>query len=97
MRRVHAPLLARPAVKAAVLALFGGMFLLSCALLPRLERWAQLKLNTLLPAFKLVPSRLAERQPATRRPAPPPPLRRQFTLVPGVPGVPGGAGAWTRA
>ncbi|EFN58463.1 hypothetical protein CHLNCDRAFT_6284, partial [Chlorella variabilis] len=38
MRRVHAPLLARPAVKAAVLALFGGMFLLSCALLPRLER-----------------------------------------------------------
>ncbi|KAI3436838.1 hypothetical protein D9Q98_006248 [Chlorella vulgaris] len=38
MRQVHAPLLARPWVKAAVLALFGGLFLLSCALLPRLER-----------------------------------------------------------
>ncbi|PRW56197.1 Niemann-Pick C1 [Chlorella sorokiniana] len=38
MRRVHAPLLRRPAVKAAVLAVFGGIFLLSCACLPRLER-----------------------------------------------------------
>lgn len=38
MRRIHAPLLRRPAVKAAVLALFGGVFLLSCAALPRLER-----------------------------------------------------------
>lgn len=40
MRRVHAPLLRRPAVKAAVLAVFGAIFLLSCAALPRLERWA---------------------------------------------------------
>ncbi len=39
MRRIHAPLLRRPAVKAAVLAVFGGIFLLSCAALPRLERW----------------------------------------------------------
>lgn len=38
MRRVHAPLLRRPAVKAAVLAVFGGIFLFSCAALPRLER-----------------------------------------------------------
>lgn len=38
MRNVHAPLLRRPAVKAAVLALFVGGFLLSCALLPRLEK-----------------------------------------------------------
>ncbi|KAL4457923.1 hypothetical protein ABPG75_012788 [Micractinium tetrahymenae] len=38
MRRVHAPLLRRPAAKAAVLALFVGAFLLSCAMLPRLEK-----------------------------------------------------------
>ena len=42
MRDVHAPLLRRPAVKAAVLALFAGLFLLSCAALPRLERCARL-------------------------------------------------------
>jgi hypothetical protein len=41
MRHVHAPLLRRPAVKAGVLALFGGVFLLSCALLPRLDRCAR--------------------------------------------------------
>lgn len=38
MRRVHAPLLRRPAAQAAVLALFVGAFLLSCAMLPRLEK-----------------------------------------------------------
>ncbi len=38
MRRVHAPLLRRPAVQAAVLGLFVGAFLLSCAMLPRLEK-----------------------------------------------------------
>lgn len=38
MRRVHAPLLRRPAAKAAVLALFVGTFLFSCAMLPRLEK-----------------------------------------------------------
>ena len=38
MRRVHAPALRPPAVKGAVVALFVGMFLCSCALLPRLEK-----------------------------------------------------------
>ena len=38
MRTVHAPLLRRPGVKAAVLAAFLGVFLLSCAQLPRLEK-----------------------------------------------------------
>ena len=38
MREVHAPALRRPATKAAVLAAFLGLFLLSCACLPRLER-----------------------------------------------------------
>lgn len=38
MRRVHAPLLACPAVKAGVLAAFGALFLLSCAALPRLDK-----------------------------------------------------------
>ena len=38
MAELHAPFLLRPLVKAAVLALFAGLFLLSCALLPRLER-----------------------------------------------------------
>jgi len=35
MANVHAPLLALPVVQVAILALFGGMFLLSAALLPR--------------------------------------------------------------
>ena len=38
MQRVHAPLLRRPAVKAGVLAVFIGVFLVSCAALPRLDR-----------------------------------------------------------
>ena len=38
MSEVHAPLLLRPLSKAVVLAVFVGMFLLSCALIPRLER-----------------------------------------------------------
>eukprot|EP00887_Chlorella_sp_A99_P002624 scaffold6.g2624.t1 len=38
MRRVHAPLLRRPAAKAAVLAAFAGLFLVCAAALPRLER-----------------------------------------------------------
>jgi hypothetical protein len=38
MRRVHALLLRRPAVKGAVVAAFVGLFLFSCATLPRLER-----------------------------------------------------------
>lgn len=41
MAEVHAPLLLRPLSKLVVLALFCGMFLLSCALLPRLERCAR--------------------------------------------------------
>lgn len=41
MREVHAPLLLRPLSKAAVLALFAGLFLLSCALVPRLEKCVQ--------------------------------------------------------
>lgn len=42
MRDVHAPLLLRPLSKGLVLAGFLGLFLLSCAMLPRLERWAGL-------------------------------------------------------
>jgi hypothetical protein len=38
MREVHAPLLQRPAVQAAALALFTGLLLLSLAALPRIER-----------------------------------------------------------
>lgn len=38
MRSVHVPLLRLPAVKAGVLALFAGLFMLSAAMLPRLER-----------------------------------------------------------
>ena len=38
MQHVHAPLLRRPAVKAGVLAVFVGMFLLGCAALPRLDK-----------------------------------------------------------
>ena len=35
MANVHAPLLALPVVQVAILALFGGMFLSSAALMPR--------------------------------------------------------------
>ena len=38
MRFVHVPLLRLPAVKAGVLAAFAGLFMLSAAMLPRLER-----------------------------------------------------------
>lgn len=39
MRQVHAPVLQRPVIKAAVIALFTGLFLWSCAMLPRMERY----------------------------------------------------------
>jgi hypothetical protein len=40
MAAVHAPLLVKPAVQAAVLCAFLGLFLLSCAAVPRISRWA---------------------------------------------------------
>lgn len=38
MRHVHAPILRHPWVKGAVVSIFLGMFLLSCAMLPRLQK-----------------------------------------------------------
>lgn len=38
MAEVHAPLLLKPAVQAVVLVIFLGLFLLSCAALPRVSK-----------------------------------------------------------
>lgn len=40
MAEVHAPLLLKPAVQGAVLAVFLGLFLLGCSALPRISKCA---------------------------------------------------------